>query len=175
MLLLRFFRVGVPDCDRCRILFTTDAGIDVLRCLSRQLIECHGDFVGTLVLADFFIESRMPAVLAEKSSALAPNTCRAMLLLSLLTGLISAFVENVAMVLIMAPIALALARTLKLNPTTLLIALAVSSNLQGAATLIGDPPSMLRPAPRGWASWISSFTGGDREYFSRCRSALWPL
>lgn len=102
-----------------------------------------GIFVGTLVLADFFIESRMPAVLAEKIVMLAPNTCRAMLLLSLLTGLISAFVENVATVLIMAPIALALARTLKLNPTTLLIAMAVSSNLQGAATLIGDPPSML--------------------------------
>ncbi len=102
-----------------------------------------GIFVGTLVLADFFIESRMPAVLAEKIVNLSGNTCWAMLLLCLLTGLISAFVENVATVLIMAPIALALARKLKINPTTLLIALAVSSNLQGAATLIGDPPSML--------------------------------
>ncbi len=102
-----------------------------------------GIFVGTLVLADFFIESRMPAVLAEKIVNLAGNTCWAMLLLCLLTGLISAFVENVATVLIMAPIALALARKLEINPTRLLIALAVSSNLQGAATLIGDPPSML--------------------------------
>lgn len=102
-----------------------------------------GIFVGTLVLADFFIESRMPAVLAEKIVNLAGSTCWAMLLLCLLTGLISAFVENVATVLIMAPIALALARKLQINPTALLIAMAVSSNLQGAATLIGDPPSML--------------------------------
>jgi Na+/H+ antiporter NhaD/arsenite permease-like protein len=60
-----------------------------------------------------------------------------------MTGLISAFVENVATVLIVAPIALALAKKLKINPMNMLIAIAVSSNLQGTATLIGDPPSML--------------------------------
>jgi Na+/H+ antiporter NhaD/arsenite permease-like protein len=66
-----------------------------------------------------------------------------MLFICGMTGVISAFVENVATVLIVAPVALALARKLKMNPTSLLIAIAISSNLQGAATLIGDPPSML--------------------------------
>jgi Na+/H+ antiporter NhaD/arsenite permease-like protein len=60
-----------------------------------------------------------------------------------LTGFISAFVENVATVLIVAPIALALAKKLKINPMKMMIAIAISSNLQGTATLIGDPPSML--------------------------------
>lgn len=102
-----------------------------------------GIFVGTLVLADLFIESRMPAFLAERIVQRAPNTRTAMLFICLLAGGISAFVENVATVMIIAPIALALAEKLKISPVNLLIAIAVSSNLQGAATLIGDPPSML--------------------------------
>lgn len=102
-----------------------------------------GIFVGTLVLADLFIESRMPAFLAERIVQRAPNTRTAMLFICLLCGFISAFVENVATVMIIAPIALALADKLKIAPVNLLIAIAVSSNLQGAATLIGDPPSML--------------------------------
>jgi len=61
----------------------------------------------------------------------------------MLTGFISAFVENVATVLIVAPIALALAKKININPSAMMIGIAVSSNLQGAATLIGDPPSML--------------------------------
>jgi Na+/H+ antiporter NhaD/arsenite permease-like protein len=60
-----------------------------------------------------------------------------------LTSFVSAFVENVAAVLIVAPIALSLARKLSINPKSLMIAIAISSNLQGTATLIGDPPSML--------------------------------
>lgn len=102
-----------------------------------------GIFVGTLVLADLFIESRMPAYLAERIVQRAPSTRMAMLFICLLAGGISAFVENVATVMIIAPVALALAEKLKISPVNLLIAIAVSSNLQGAATLIGDPPSML--------------------------------
>ncbi len=102
-----------------------------------------GIFVGTLVLADLFIESRMPAYLAERLVRRSRSTRAAMVAICLLSGLISAFVENVATVMIIAPIALALAEKLKLSPVRLLIAIAMSSNLQGAATLVGDPPSML--------------------------------
>lgn len=102
-----------------------------------------GIFIGTLVLADIFMQSRVPAYIAELVVDRAKNTAWAILFICFLTGLISAFVENVATVLIVAPIALALARRLKINPMKMMIALAVSSNLQGTATLIGDPPSML--------------------------------
>jgi len=102
-----------------------------------------GIFVGTLVVADIFMESRVPAYLAEVIVNRARNTAWSILLICILTGFISAFVENVATVLIVAPIALSLARKLKINPMQMMIAIAVSSNLQGAATLIGDPPSML--------------------------------
>jgi Na+/H+ antiporter NhaD/arsenite permease-like protein len=102
-----------------------------------------GIFVGTLVVANFFMESRVPAVIAELIVDKARNTTWAILSICLLTGFISAFVENVATVLIIAPIALTLAKKLKMNPVKMMIAIAVSSNLQGTATLIGDPPSML--------------------------------
>lgn len=102
-----------------------------------------GIFVGTLILADVFMQSRVPARLAEVIVDKAKSTRWAILFICLLTGFISAFVENVATVLIVAPIALALAKKLKINPTKMMIAIAISSNLQGTATLIGDPPSML--------------------------------
>lgn len=102
-----------------------------------------GIFVGTLVVADVFMESRVPAYLAELIVDKARNTAWAILAICALTGFISAFVENVATVLIVAPIALSLARKLRINPVKMMIAIAISSNLQGTATLIGDPPSML--------------------------------
>jgi Na+/H+ antiporter NhaD/arsenite permease-like protein len=102
-----------------------------------------GIFVGTLIVADIFMESKVPAYLAEIIVDKAKNTAWAILLICVLTGFISAFVENVATVLIVAPIALSLAKKLKLNPVNMMIAIAISSNLQGTATLIGDPPSML--------------------------------
>jgi Na+/H+ antiporter NhaD/arsenite permease-like protein len=102
-----------------------------------------GIFVGTLVIADIFMDSRVPAYLAELIVDKAKNTAWAILLLCVLTSIISAFVENVATVLIVAPIALSLAKKLQINPVKMMIAIAVSSNLQGTATLIGDPPSML--------------------------------
>jgi len=102
-----------------------------------------GIFVGTLAVADVFMKSRVPAVIAEIIVDRAKNTAWAILLMCALAGFISAFVENVATVLIIAPIALTLARKINLNPIKMMIAIAISSNLQGAATLIGDPPSML--------------------------------
>ncbi len=102
-----------------------------------------GIFVGTLLVADVFMKSRVPAVIAEIIVDKAKNTVWAILLMCALTGFISMFVENVATVLIIAPIALTLARKINLNPVKMMIAIAISSNLQGAATLIGDPPSML--------------------------------
>lgn len=102
-----------------------------------------GIFVGMLAVADVFMKSRVPAFIAEVVVDKAKNTAWAVLLICILTSVISAFVENVATVLLIAPIALTLAHKIKMNPVKMMIAIAISSNLQGTATLIGDPPSML--------------------------------
>ena len=102
-----------------------------------------GIFVGTLFVADIFLDSRMPAYIAESIVNRTKRISRAILALCVLTGILSMFIENVATVMIVAPIALSLAKKLKIDPRNMMIAIAITSNLQGAATLIGDPPSML--------------------------------
>jgi Na+/H+ antiporter NhaD/arsenite permease-like protein len=102
-----------------------------------------GVFFGVLVLADLLMKSNMPAVLAERLIEKSPNAAVAMLLICALSSAVSVFAENVATVLLIAPLAVETARKLKVSPVLLMIGVAVSSNLQGTATLIGDPPSLI--------------------------------
>ncbi len=98
---------------------------------------------GTMLVVAFFIDSRMPARLAEKLLKVVPNVRAAVVALCIFAGLISAFVDNVATVLMIAPVALAVCKQLQTNPVPVIIAIAASSNLQGAATLVGDTTSIL--------------------------------
>ena len=98
---------------------------------------------GTMGTVALFIESKMPAKLAEMLIVHVPDVRLAVCMLALFAGVISAFVDNVATVLMVAPVGLAIARKLKISPVPVLIAIAVSSNLQGAATLVGDTTSIL--------------------------------
>ncbi len=98
---------------------------------------------GTMGLVQLFIDSKMPARLADIILNKVPNVQWAAVCLSLFAGIISAFVDNVATVLMIAPVALAICQKLKTNPVPILIAIAVSSNLQGAATLVGDTTAIM--------------------------------
>lgn len=98
---------------------------------------------GTMGVVELFIQSNMPARLSEQLLTLVPNACWAIVALSCFSGLISAFVDNVATVLMLAPIGLAVSKKLNVSPVPAVIAIAVSSNLQGAATLVGDTTSIL--------------------------------
>lgn len=100
-------------------------------------------YVGSMIIASLFIYSKVPAKIADFLVQHSPNTGIAVVLILAMTGIISIFVENVATVLVMAPIALALSKKLKFNPVPFMIGLAVMSNLEGTATLVGDPPSMI--------------------------------
>jgi Na+/H+ antiporter NhaD/arsenite permease-like protein len=66
-----------------------------------------------------------------------------LLLLQLVTCLVSALLNNVATVLLMAPVTLAIARELKIPPYPFLFAEVLASNIGGSATLIGDPPNIM--------------------------------
>jgi len=105
-----------------------------------------GVFLGTMILSGLFIYSGAPGFLASRLISRSKNVGVLLLLVCLLASFISSFTENVATVLIVAPIAFELAKKLKVNPVPFLIGIAVSSNLQGSATLIGDPPSMILAA-----------------------------
>ena len=98
---------------------------------------------GTMGLVALFIESKMPALLADLIMEKVPNIRWAVICLSLFAGVISAFVDNVATVLMVAPVALEICKKLKVNPVPFIISVAVSSNLQGAATLVGDTTAIM--------------------------------
>ena len=98
---------------------------------------------GTMGLVQLFIDSRMPARLADMIMLKVPNVQMAAVALALFAGIISAFVDNVATVLMVAPVALAICKKLKTNPVQFIIGIAVSSNLQGAATLVGDTTAIM--------------------------------
>lgn len=113
---------------------------DAARAVDFNVLLMMAGMMGTVFL---FIQSKMPARLAEELIAHVPDVRWAVSVLALLAGFISAFVDNVATVLMVAPVGLAIARRLKRSPVPVLIAIAVSSNLQGAATLVGDTTSIL--------------------------------
>lgn len=66
-----------------------------------------------------------------------------LLFLSLVTAVLSAFLDNVTTVLLMAPITFLITQQLGLNPVPFLIIEVMASNIGGTATLIGDPPNIL--------------------------------
>ncbi len=98
---------------------------------------------GTMGVVSLFINSRMPSLLADLIIDKMPNVKWAVISLALFAGVISAFVDNVATVLMVAPVAVTISRKLKISPVNAIIAIAISSNLQGAATLVGDTTSIL--------------------------------
>lgn len=100
-------------------------------------------FTGTLILAELFMLSGMPAVLAEIVVDRMGSSRGAILAICLLSSFLSIFIENVAVVLLLAPVAFTLCERLDVSPVKPLIFMAMFSNLQGTATLIGDPPSMI--------------------------------
>jgi Na+/H+ antiporter NhaD/arsenite permease-like protein len=94
---------------------------------------------GTMIVVSLFIESKMPALLADIIIEKAPNVKWAIIMLAVFAGLISAFVDNVATVLIVAPIALTIAKRINVSPVAPIIAIAVSANLQGSPRWSGTP------------------------------------
>lgn len=98
---------------------------------------------GTMGLVFLFIESKMPSLLADKIIEKTPNVKWAIVALALFAGIISAFVDNVATVLMVAPVAITIAKKLNISPVPSIISISISSNLQGAATLVGDTTSIL--------------------------------
>ena len=98
---------------------------------------------GTMGTVDLFIRSKMPNRLADYLVRALPSVKMLIIALALFAGIVSAFVDNVATVLMLAPVGLALSEKLGISPVKPILAIAVSSNLQGAATLVGDTTSIL--------------------------------
>ena len=98
---------------------------------------------GTMIIVYYFIDSRMPNLLADILLSKSKNVMWVTIIMSLFAGVISAFIDNVATVLMVAPVGMAICKKLNMNPVGMILSIAVSSNLQGAATLVGDTTSIM--------------------------------
>ena len=97
------------------------------------------------IIAGYFGKSGVPSWLAVKAMRLSGGRPGLLvMILSMLSGVISMFVDNVVTILMMAPVAIPLACAMKLPLTPVILLIGFSANFMGTALLIGDlPPQML--------------------------------
>ncbi len=99
---------------------------------------------GMMVIANVLKETGLFQWIALQAVRMGKgDPMRILVILSLVTGFTSAFLDNVTIVVLIAPVTLFIASTLGLSPIPFLIAEVLASNIGGMATLVGDPPNIL--------------------------------
>lgn len=107
-------------------------------------------YLGSMIVASMFIYSKVPLKLADVLVVRSRNSAVAVVFVLILTGLLSTFIENIVAVVIMAPVAFSICSKTRLNPLAFICALAMISNIEGTATLVGDPPSIIFASYAGY-------------------------
>lgn len=102
-----------------------------------------GIYWGFMMLSFVFMKSRMPELLANQILLRVKKEKYAILSLSAVTAFLSAFMENVGVVLIMAPVAIEVAKKLNSSLFYYLVSIAISSNVVTTVTMVADPPSII--------------------------------
>ena len=84
-----------------------------------------------------------------------------LMVISIFTAVVSAFLDNVTTVILVMPITFAIARKLDLDPVPFLLSEVFASNIGGTATLIGDPPNIIIGSAAGFTfmDFVNNLTG----------------
>ncbi|MBI2938807.1 MAG: ArsB/NhaD family transporter [Chloroflexi bacterium] len=99
---------------------------------------------GMMIIANILGSTGVFQWMAIRSAKMArADPFRVLVALSTITAVVSAFLDNVTTVVLIVPMTLYIASTLRLSPMPFLIAEILASNIGGTATLIGDPPNLL--------------------------------
>ncbi len=103
-----------------------------------------GVLIGMMLFVAVVRNSGLFEYMAIKSAKIAKgNPWKIMLLFTILTAVLSAFLDNVTTVLLVGPMAIAITGILGIDPVPFLLAQILASNIGGTATLIGDPPNIM--------------------------------
>ena len=103
-----------------------------------------GVLIGMMMFVAVVKNSGIFEYLAVKAAKIAKgNPWKIMVYFMIITALLSAFLDNVTTVLLIGPMTFSICKTLELNPVPYLLTQIISSNVGGAATLIGDPPNIM--------------------------------
>jgi len=107
--------------------------------------------VGMMALANILRETGLFQWIAVKAVRLGKgNPFRILIILSSVTALASALLDNVTVVVLVAPVTFFVAASLGTSPVPFLISEILASNIGGTATLIGDPPNILIGSAAGF-------------------------
>jgi Na+/H+ antiporter NhaD/arsenite permease-like protein len=122
----------------------------LLGIVSQEQAFEHIDFnvifllAGMMILAGIIRKTGVFGWMAVRAARFAGGDAyRVLVVMSVITAVASALLDNVTTVVLVGPITLFLAARLGLNPMPLIIAEILASNIGGTATLIGDPPNIL--------------------------------
>ncbi len=114
---------------------------DAIRAIDMNVIFL---LMGMMIIVGVLKKTGLFQWLAYKSYALARGNIFVLsFILQVVTAVCSAFLDNVTTMLLLIPVTIEIAVTLKVNPVFLLIPEVFASNVGGTATLIGDPPNIL--------------------------------
>jgi len=103
-----------------------------------------GLLLGMMIIVGILGETGIFQYIGIKAAKISKgNIWKLMVLLSVITAVGSAFLDNVTMVLLMVPVTISVSRILNINPLPLILAEVFASNIGGAATVIGDPPNIM--------------------------------
>ena len=102
-----------------------------------------GIYWGFMMVSFVFMKSRMPELIANRMLARVSSEKYVIFALSAFTAFLSAFMENVGVVLMMAPVAITVSRMMKSDLFPYMIAIAISSNVVTTLTMVADPPSII--------------------------------
>ncbi|MGH9972918.1 MAG: SLC13 family permease, partial [Nitrososphaeraceae archaeon] len=111
-----------------------------------ELIDFNtlGLLLGMMIIVAILGETGIFNWVAVKATQLSRgNPWRLMIILCTFTAIVSAFVDNVTVILLMIPVTLTIFRFLNRSPFPYVIGQTMCSNIGGAATLIGDPPNII--------------------------------
>ncbi len=107
--------------------------------------------IGMMVIVGVTRKSGLYQFIAIKAAkAAGGDPIKILVLFSLITALMSAFLDNVTTVLILTPVMILVAVELDIRPTPFVISAALASNIGGTATLIGDPPNIMIGSAAGF-------------------------
>ena len=99
---------------------------------------------GMMIIVSVLKHSGLFTIISVRISELTRgNPVKILILFSVVTALMSAFLDNVTTVLIIIPIIIELTRGLGLDPKKYVLSQVIISNIGGTATLIGDPPNVI--------------------------------
>jgi len=103
-----------------------------------------GLLIGMMIIVNITKRTGLFQYLAIKAAKLAKGEpVKIMIYLGVLTAVASGLLDNVTTILLVVPVTLVLSDTLKINPIPFVLTEILSSNIGGAATLIGDPPNIM--------------------------------